>query len=284
MLTRNVLADSFRALGVSAGAGVMVHSSLRSFGQVKGGASTVALALMDAITSEGTLMMPSFNHGAPWEAGGAGVYDPRVTPTTNGAIPDAFWRMPGIFRSLDPTHPFAAWGKHAQRYTQFHHRTLTMGPVSPLGLMLQDDGYVLLLGVNYTSNTFHHCVETMLNVPCLGKRSEAYAVQLPDGRSVTGRTWGWRNAPCPFTDGNRYADVIQTRGLHRQAQIGDCTATLFRMRDCFAVVADVLRNGRDGFPPCSGCSNRPRVVEQTVASDWDDATQDLKPGSVAWTY
>jgi aminoglycoside 3-N-acetyltransferase len=267
-----------------AGAGVMVHSSLRSFGQVEDGAQTVVLALMDVITPEGTLMMPSFNHGEPWEDDGPRVYDPRATLSTNGAIPNAFWPMPDVQRSLDPTHPIAAWGRHAQRYTQLHHRTLTMGPASPLGLMLQDDGHVLLLGVDYTSNTFHHCVETTLNTPCLGKRCEAYAVQLPEGRRVMGRTWGWRNGECPFTDHNRYGDIMQARGLHRQAKIGECNATLFKMRDCFDVVSEILRNGRDGFPPCAGCPIRPRVVEHTVESDWDEGMQALKPDSVAWTY
>jgi aminoglycoside 3-N-acetyltransferase len=284
MLTRTTLAGSFRELGLYAGAGVMVHSSLRSFGHVEGGAQTVVLALMDVITPEGTLMMPSFNHGDPWQEDSTYAYDPRTTRSTNGAIPNALWPMPDVLRSLDPTHPFAAWGQHAQRYTQFHHRTLTMGPASPLGLMLQDDGYVLLLGVDYTSNTFHHCVEMMLNTPCLGKRCEAYAVQLPDGRRVMGRTWGWRNASCPFTDSNRYADVMAERGLHKQRKIGECTATLFKMRDCFDVVSEILRNGRDGFPPCAGCPIRPRVVEHTVESDWDEAMQSLKPNSVAWTY
>jgi aminoglycoside 3-N-acetyltransferase len=284
MLNHTTLVDGFRALDLSAGAGVMVHSSLRSFGQVEGGAQTVVLALMDVITPEGTLMMPSFNHGDPWQDNRDYAYDPRSTLSTNGAIPNAFWPMPNVQRSLDPTHAFAAWGKHAQRYTQFHHRTLTMGPASPLGLMLQDDGYVLLLGVDYTRNTFHHCVEMSLNAPCLGKRSEAYAVQLADGRRVQGRTWGWRNGSCPFTDENRYADVMQSRGLHRQAKIGECTATLFKMRDCFDVVSEILQNGRDGFPPCAGCPIRPRVIERTVESDWDEATQMPKPDSVAWTH
>jgi hypothetical protein len=56
------------------------------------------------------------------------------------------------------------------------------------------------------------------------------------------------------------------------------------MRDCFDVVSEILRNGRDGFPPCAGCPIRPRVVEHTVESDWDEAMQSLKPNSVAWTY
>jgi aminoglycoside 3-N-acetyltransferase len=283
-LTRSAIAAGLHTLGLRAGMGVMVHSSLRSFGRVEGGAPTVIEALMDVLTPNGTLLMPSFNHGVPFEDDGPGVYDPRVTPTINGAIPGAFWRMPGVHRSLDPTHPIAAWGQHAERYTQHHHRTLTMGSGSPLGLLNADRGYGLLLGIDTTYNTFHHVIETTLNVPCLGKRTEAYPVQLPDGRRVLGRTWGWRDGDCPFTDENRYGTIMAERGLQRQRVIGNCTATLFRLQDCFAVVAELLRDGGFGFPPCSGCAIRPRVNEHTVESDWDAVSETLKLESAAWGY
>jgi len=269
-------------LGLRTGMGVMVHSSLRSFGYVEGGARAIIEALMEVITPEGTLLMPSFNHCVPFEDGGPGFYDPLTTQTINGATPDAFWRMPNVLRSLDPTHPIAAWGQHAQRYTLFHHRTLTMGPQSPLGLLQADGGYGLLLGIDYTYNTFHHVVETTLNSPCLGKRTEVYPVQLPVGRRVLGRTWGWRAGDCPFTDQNRYGALMAERRLQRQELIGTCTATLFKLQDCFGVVAELLRNGGWGFPPCSACPIRPRVVEQTVESDWDEAAQTLREESVAW--
>lgn len=271
-------------LGVQAGMGLMVHSSLRSFGHVEGGARVVVEALMEAVTAEGTLLLPTFNHEAPFKPGSPGVFDPLTTPTLNGAIPDCFWRLPGVRRSLNPTHPFAAWGKHAQRYIDGHHRTLTMGPQSPLGLLHADGGSCLLLGINYVSNTFHHVVETALGVPCLGQRTEAYPVQLPDGRRVQGRTWGWRNAPCPLTDRNRYGDLMHARGLERVAMIGHCHATLFTLHDCFAVVAEVLQHGRDSFPPCRACPIRPRIVAQTVPSDWDEVRQTLTPDSPGWTY
>ncbi len=283
-LNRSTLCAGLDALGVRAGMGLIVHSSLSSLGYVVGGAPTVIAALMDVLTPQGTLLMPSFNHGMPFKPGGPGCYDPLRTPTINGAIPDAFWRMPDVRRSLNPTHPFAAWGKNAERYVQNHHRTLTMGADSPLGLLLADDGYGLLLGVDYRANTFHHVVETLVKAPCLGRRSETYAIALPDGRQVMGRTWGWRNGSCPWTDQNRYALLMAVRGLYRQKRIGPCTATLFRLRDGLAVIESLLRQGNEEFPPCSACSIRPRQVAQTVLSDWDDEHHCLRPDSEAWTF
>jgi len=278
------LCDGFRRLGLQVGGGVMVHSSLSSFGHVLGGARTVIEALMEVVTPEGTLMMPSFNHGEPFGPGGPGYYHPGETRTTNGAISDLFWRLPGVQRSLDPTHPIAAWGKNAQRYTRGHHRTLTMGPESPLGLIGAEGGYGLLLGVDYNSNTFHHVVEISTFAPCLGQRSEAYPVRLPDGRQVLGRTWGWRSQKCPINDAATYREEMETQGLQKATLIGGCRATLFRLNDCYRVVAGLLASGKNGIQPCSRCPVRPRHVAQTVASDWDATTQTLMADSIAWSY
>jgi aminoglycoside 3-N-acetyltransferase len=263
---------------------VMVHSSLSSFGQVHDGAKTVIGALKEVITPEGTLMMPSFNHGEPFTPGGAGYYHPGETRTTNGAIPDLFWRLPDVQRSLDPTHPIAAWGRHAERYTRGHHRTLTMGPESPLGLIGAEGGYGLLLGVGYDTNTFHHVVEMSTDAPCLGQRSEAYPVRLPDGRQVLGRTWGWRSQTCPIDDEAIYQEEMETQGLQKTTVIGNCKATLFRLVDCYRLIAKLLAAGMPGLPACSRCPIRPQHVMQTVASDWDATHQTLMADSVAWSY
>ena len=283
-VSRGDIVAGLRDLGLAAGAGAVVHSSLKSFGRVAGGAQTVVEALMETITPTGTLVLPSFNHGVAFGAGAPGYYDPTTTPTTNGAIPDVFWRMPEVRRSLNPPHPFAAWGRRADRYTQAHHKTITMGPESPLGLLCADGGYGLLLGVGYRANTFHHAVEMSRGVLCLGVRTEAYPVRLPDGRTVEGRTWGWRERACPFTDKERYEDVIRARGLERVEMIGQSRVTLFKLQDCFDILAEIFDAGKDGFPPCSSCAIRPRQVERTVASDWDAARHRLTADSPAHDY
>jgi len=283
-VNRDEIAEGLRRLGVLENAGVMVHSSLSSFGRVEGGALAVIEALMAVITAQGTLLMPSFNHAAPFMPGGPGYFDPRETPTSNGVIPDRFWRLPGVLRSLDPTHPIAAWGRDAQRYTEGHHRTLTMGPRSPLGMLAAEGGFGLLLGVGYAANTFHHVVEMSSAAPCLGQRSEAYPVRLPDGRIVLGRTWGWRERACPITDKSGYAPAMRERGAQVQVQIGGCSATLFRLQDCADIIAPMLRDGLGDCPSCRRCPIRPQGVAQSVPSDWDAQQQRPLPDSVAWSY
>lgn len=281
-ITSEEIAGGLQRFGLLEGAGVMVHSSLRSFGQVEGGAEAVIRALMQVVTPAGTIMMPSFNHGVIFEQDPAAVFDPLTTPTINGAIPDRFWRMPGVYRSLDPTHAIAAWGKNAERYTRYHHRTLTMGPDSPLGMLCAEGGYGLFLGVHYGANTFHHVVEMSTGAPCLGQRTEAHPVRLPDGRVVEGRTWRWRARACPITDYHRYAPFM--RPHQRRLRIGRCTATLFRLSDCYAVIEPLLRQGLGPYPPCSACPIRPHENSPWAASDWDADAGRLLPDSAAWSY
>ncbi len=278
---QETIAEGLRSLGVEAGMGVMVHSSLSSFGRVEGGPQAVIKALMEVVTKEGTLMFPSFNHGEPFKAGGEGFYDPKETRTINGAIAETFWRMPGVFRSLNPTHAFAAWGKHAKRYTKNHHRTLTMGADSPLGMLWKNGGYGLLLGVNYKVNTFHHVVEMTTGAPCLGLRTEAFPIRLPDGREVLGRTWGYRNNSCPISDRAYYARVMAQKGLHKQHKVGKSELTLFRLADCYEVLSELLAKGTRRFPSCSKCPVRPRKCVYTVPSDWDEGAASLKADSTS---
>ncbi|MBY0497352.1 MAG: AAC(3) family N-acetyltransferase [Cyanobacteria bacterium] len=57
MFSRAELADDFRALGAAAGDVVMVHASVRAVGTIAGGPDQIHLAIKDAITESGTMMM-----------------------------------------------------------------------------------------------------------------------------------------------------------------------------------------------------------------------------------
>jgi aminoglycoside 3-N-acetyltransferase len=283
-ITGQTIEAGLRQLGLSAGDQVMVHSSLKSLGKVVGGPETVIRALMAVLTPEGTLMMPAFNHGKVYEPGGPGIFDLRSSPTTNGAIPQTFWQMDNVYRSLSPTHSFAAWGKHALAYVQGHHRTWTCGPDSPLGRLAQAGGYGLLIGVDYRSNTFHHVVESLLGSPCLGQRTIALPMRLPDGRVVEGRTWTWRSRSCPITDAAVYGAEIERRGLERRMTIGQGVVRCFRLLDSATVIAECLTRGVGDLPPCRTCSVRPEHDARNVPSDWDESTGSLKPGSPAQSF
>src|SRR5262249_57048109 len=55
--SREGVTADLRTLGIGAGALLMVHASVRAVGEVAGGPDEIHLALKDALTCEGTLIM-----------------------------------------------------------------------------------------------------------------------------------------------------------------------------------------------------------------------------------
>ena len=259
-VTKEMLKQGFERLGIRAGMKLIVHSSLKSFGYVEGGPDTVIDALMEILTEEGTLIMPSFNHGKIYDAGD--IWDIARTPTTNGIIPDTFWRRADVCRSVNPTHSFAAWGKNKHRYTDDHQKTSTMGPDSPLGRLMEDGGYCLLLGVGYNRNTFHHHVETCEGAPCLNLRGEVYPVRLADGTETIAHTWSWRGNRCPINDFAIYGERM--KAIDRVTQIGNAAVTLYKLSEGYEIIKRGLKEGMGGHPPCHACPTRPRICEWSV--------------------
>ncbi|GEM_PF-550773 len=266
MYTQADILQAFRTLGIQTGDRIIVHTSLKSVGHVEGGPEAFCRAAMAAVGPDGLLLMPTFNH---YEACGGtpGYYSPLETPTRNGKVADTFWRMPGVLRSLDPSHAFAAWGRDAQRYVGKHHLVPTMGHGSPLHLLEQDGGKIILVGCP-GSNTFHHVVEMTNYTPCLGQRTEQYWVKLPEGSWTMLRTWGWREGGCPITDRTIYWEEMRRRGYVAEGLIGNAKTMVVKPSQCREVIEDYF-SGRIGPQACATCPIRPRKVSATVPTDWD---------------
>ena len=115
--TRETLATDLRALGLPAGAVVIVHSSLSAIGWVSGGSVAVVQALLDVLTPAGTLVMPthtgdlsdpSFWQNPPVPESWWSIirdtmpaFEPAVTPTRGmGRIVETFRTWPGVRRRL----------------------------------------------------------------------------------------------------------------------------------------------------------------------------------------
>ncbi|MDD6795353.1 MAG: AAC(3) family N-acetyltransferase [Clostridiaceae bacterium] len=176
LLTREDLIEKFKECGLDKGQSIIVHSSLKSLGFVVGGAEVVIRALIDVVSEEGTLMMPSqtWKNLDPstgvhwtepeewWDAIRENwpAYDKKVTPAINmGAIAELFAKWPGGYRSDHPARSFAAFGKNADYLTKDHDLSNIFGEGSPLDKLYKLDGYILLLGVNYNKCTALHLAE-----------------------------------------------------------------------------------------------------------------------------
>ncbi|MBT8337432.1 MAG: AAC(3) family N-acetyltransferase, partial [Gemmatimonadetes bacterium] len=138
--SRSEVVDQLRALGVESGAVLLVHTSFRAVQPVEGGPEGLISALLEAVGTGGTVVMPSW-------PGEDGVFAPGATAAAAdlGVVADTFWRRSGAERSRHP-HAFAAHGPAAPEILRDPLPLPPHVPESPVGRVHELDGWVLLLG------------------------------------------------------------------------------------------------------------------------------------------
>jgi aminoglycoside N3'-acetyltransferase len=152
-------------LGISTGATVMVHSSMDEIVRRVPELNAMKLIqlLQQRLGREGTLLMPTFPFlGLQLDyVEMHDTFDPRKTASQVGLATEVFRRMPGVIRSLHPTHSVAGWGKHARDLLATHHLGTTFGPNSPMYKLKQQGGLVAGLGTGLNRLTILHVAEEL---------------------------------------------------------------------------------------------------------------------------
>ena len=214
-ITFDSLLKDFSELGVTAGMTLMVHSSLGKIGWTEGGAFTVIHALLETLGPAGTLVMPAESPDVfkPDKRTGDGViiewheairtrlqlFDPPTTPTTMGAIPEAFRTFPGTLRSKHPTVSVCANGRYAEEITKDHSLEFCEGKGTPFEKLYQLNAFTLLLGVGFDRCTSLHYAESL--VP--SRRTTVHHIPIvQEGRKV------WLKVPDMANDNGVHFPVV----------------------------------------------------------------------------
>lgn len=190
MNTTQQIASDALALGVRPGSALLVHSSLRSLGKKGIHPQEVIDGLLMALGDHGTLMFPalSYLHCGPAHAL---TFDVRNTPSNVGALPEYFrTSVPGVKRSLCPTHSCCAVGEQQEFLTGAHHLDDTpAGEHSPFRRLLELDGSILFLGCGTNCNTSMHAVEELSRPDYLFEDCYTYTMVREDGSTYEQRCY-----------------------------------------------------------------------------------------------
>jgi len=257
-ITRKRLVDDLHAAGVRLGDTVLVHSSMRSIGWIVGGAVTVIAALMETVTDEGTLVMPtqSTDNGEPSRWQNPAVpeewwdtireelppYDPERTPTRKmGIIAETFRKYPGVYRSPHPQASFGAWGKMARYVVDRHPVDDMFGENSPLGRLYELGAKILLIGIGLNANTSLHHAEFRAKMPNMPREHLGAAV-IENGK----RVWKtWEEIEYDDEDFPQLAAEFEEKTGRRLVYIGQAESHLFPMRELIDWGVEWIKKNRE---------------------------------------
>ena len=179
-ITKESLVHDLKELGLKRGDLIIAHASMSKLGWIIGREVTIIDALLEALTDEGTLIMPSQtgDNSDPtyWQKPPVPsvwidiikehmpVYDPLRTPTRSmGKVVDQLLLHPGSLRSYHPQVSFCGIGKHALEILSNHQLSPGLGKGSPLQKLYDLNAKILLLGVTYSNCTSLHLPQTLSN-------------------------------------------------------------------------------------------------------------------------
>ena len=164
-LSENALRDLLKRLGIVRGAAIFLHTSMdeirRRVPSLSPGRFIEIVQTM--LGENGTLAVPTFPfRGKQYDYVRKNPrFDAARTPSQVGLITEVFRRMPGVVRSLHPTHPVAAWGRYAGDLTSTHHLGPTFGETSPFYKLKDVDGSVVGIGTRLESYTILHVADEL---------------------------------------------------------------------------------------------------------------------------
>jgi len=245
---------------------IIVHASLSSFGEIRGGAETLLGALL--MVTDG-LMMPAFTYKT--------MIIPEQGPEDNGITYGSGRdnnRMAEFFHEnmpVDPTIGTTAEIFRKQAYTKrSNHPILSFSgvnveealkaqsiqePLAPIRVLLEQDALVLLLGVDHSVNTSIHYAERLA-----GRKQFIRWALTSEGVHE-----------CPnfpgCSDGFEQA-APQLEDITRQGIIGDAQIRVIPLQPMIGILNDLIKENPSALlcerNDCDRCSSVRRSVSDPV--------------------
>lgn len=238
----------------------MVHASVRAIGEVAGGPDEIHLAIKDALTPEGTLLMyagcPRYvdevgrGNLSPAEEGEVLAKLPPFDANTarsardHGVLVEFIRTYPGSRVNHHPAR-FVAWGGRADHLFSSQPWDYAFGRGSALDRFVALDGKILLLGCDHDTVTFLHYVEHVADIP--GKRVARFKVPILEAGARV-----WRDMAEFDTSGAgvhpnwperffaRLVDAFLAASANGGGPVGDAWSYLLPARGLFDFVRPVM--------------------------------------------
>jgi len=263
MYTKTDLMKQIEALGIKHTDTLLIHSSMKSIGVVKGRADTVLDAFMEYL-NKGLLVFPTHT----WEQMSEtyNVFDPKTEPSCVGILSNLFIKRPGVYRSLHPTHSVAAFGKNAKSFTQGEERFETPCPREGCWGKLYDlDAKILFIGCSLRTNTIIHGVEEWNQIANrLSKTSQSLKIKLEDGQVIERPLYRHHNEMGDVSKNyGKLTSPLLELGITTTGKFGDAKTLLCRTKQMVDLTSQFLKRKPDLF-----------IDNSPIPASWYDSTSE----------
>jgi aminoglycoside 3-N-acetyltransferase len=148
-ITKDQIVRDLRSLGIHEGDHVGASLSFKSIGRVQSGPEGFIDALIEAVGSGGTIMMPTYTNFYPLSDVRSGkidyIFDHGTTKATTGLVPEMLRNREASIRSRHPTNSITAVGEAADYLTEGHDEEAPA--YLPYSRLAGIDGKILCMGV-----------------------------------------------------------------------------------------------------------------------------------------
>jgi len=239
MHTKKDLMSHLANIGIDPSGTLKVHISYKAIGAVEGGAEAVLDALMEYM-KPGLLVMASHTWADVSKQNP--VMDVLYTPSCVGALTEMFRKREGVHRSLHPTHAVAAFGKDAEAFVAGEEKIYTpCGEGGTYYKLWERDAQILLIGINFTRNTYIHGLEEWDKAEgTISKEREDFYVINKDGQ----RLHVPQNRHCAPLGSDTFSKIepqAAQEGILTFGHFGDATTRLMKARALRNMVAPLLK-------------------------------------------
>jgi aminoglycoside 3-N-acetyltransferase len=248
--TPDDLLEALRELGIEQGDVLIAHTSFERFQGFQGGIGEAIEVLQMAVGESGALLIPTlpFSGSALEYVKSGRITNLARAPSRMGLLTEIFRRLPGVTRSIHPTHPVAGWGRKAPAILDKHQLARSpCGESSPFHRLIEANGKILLAGAGIRSMTFFHCLEEILQpvMPFSPFTREVYDLQTigTDGNTYETNTHLFEPSVSARRDCELMVPDLKAKGLWRETHVGLLRIIVLRARDVKDTVVEMASKG-----------------------------------------
>lgn len=257
MLEREEIKKFLHGVGVAPTDTVIIHTSMKSLGEVSFGCDGLIDAFCDYL-SDGLFLVPTHT----WANVGSSspVFDVRKTAPCIGALPTvAAFRQDGI-RSLHPTHSIVGFGKRAAEFLSGEEKCTSPCPPGGAWARLYDeDAKILLIGVGLDKCTYVHAIDEIIDLK--DRLAAPTPLTVIDGAGNEYKIDFCGHASTGSRNFEVYRKPLAAHGALKTAMLGNATVTVVYARRALSVIEHLWKKADHDL------TKEPREIPESDYSD-----------------